>query len=831
MKKIKSLLILLLLISGGGDGILFPSLGSVLYFRKIKILTVKFDPIEASDIKEAIIGIDIGGTKIALGIVDPAGSLTYRLEFPTPVGLDVEKVVDFITDRIILLLQKSGLPSEKIKYIGIGFPGDIGCDGTVKTAPNLPMFIGTDPKELIGQSICQKIGWPINVYMENDASAAALAEAKYGAGAGRDMFTYLTISTGIGGATVNHDVITNIEPGLYIYPDPEQPDVPLIDLASGKAITKQAKETILSYIQKHGENDLQNLTKVFQLVKIPGDTIIEKIGNLTAKEIAQAAQLGDVFSKSLFRKAGRYIGLAIIQLIEDEFPEKAFILGGSVLKAGSALWDAIVETIEEEKAKAGASSKLINFDVYKDLIIACVDEKERGILGASLITPTFTVVSRQEISKFQMILQNYNNLILVNTRDDSGQIAKAFEAIIRNKKLKDIQTLKFLDLESIYKENPEDFPKMASELISELNKSEYKQLIFIGGIELLTLEDELINNFKRLLVNPNINIFGNTTFQGYKKLEEDKELVAKINFVIKEKKPDEELQDKKILIIGATGFIGKNLFLKLSQYFQTVVGTSYTSGEFEYLDLKDHQQIEELLESYNPDIIIYAARSEGGIDSAESDPAQAWAINAEAIKFIANYFHGKFVYISSDYVFDGNQPPYTIYSQPNPLNIYGETKVAGEEIVKEKFDDYLIIRSGLMFGYGNVGDKPDFFKMVLDALKGRKNIKVDNVNIRHPVLVDDVSRLILKLISHRARGVYQINGKESLTYYEFACLIAKAFAELFDLTPEEAFSYIKGERLVQKASRPYDPHLINSDIPRDLETALQFIKSQILEKE
>ena len=148
---------------------------------------------------------------------------------------------------------------------------------------------------------------------------------------------------------------------------------------------------------------------------------------------------------------------------------------------------------------------------------------------------------------------------------------------------------------------------------------------------------------------------------------------------------------KKILITGGDGQLGN--------CFSSMFGEKHKllrPPEQEF-DITNINQVKTIIKKYNPEIIVNCAAITD-VDGCENNPILAKNINALAIKNLLDVFKGFFIHISTDYVFDGKEGPYKEGDIPNPINIYGKTKLFGEEIVKNHSKQWIILRTNVLFG-------------------------------------------------------------------------------------------------------------------------------------
>jgi dTDP-4-dehydrorhamnose reductase len=238
----------------------------------------------------------------------------------------------------------------------------------------------------------------------------------------------------------------------------------------------------------------------------------------------------------------------------------------------------------------------------------------------------------------------------------------------------------------------------------------------------------------------------------------------------------------KLLITGGSGFLGWNL----AKYAAELYEVFFTYGQHvitiggcqEYhLNLQDRSEIENLLEEIQPEIVIHTAAL-ANVDVCEKRRSLAHEINVAATTDLAKCaeeLHCRFVYISTDLVFDGQTGNYTETDRPVPLNYYGETKLLGEKTVISTMTDYLIVRMALMYGVGN-GVNGSFTDWIRDGLKRKKPVRLYTDQYRTPLFVLDGVRALFELIEKPVKNeIFHLAGKERLNRYDFG----KKFARIF----------------------------------------------------
>ena len=346
-------------------------------------------PLSCEDLAEREayrIGIDVGGTKIAIGLANANHEILSWVSIPTQDELGRESVLRRILDQIEALLLKHQVQSKQLVAVGLGFPCELDpITKLVKTAPNNQSFVDSDPGLLLQEALQARLGRRLPVWVDNDASVAALAEAKLGAGKDANRQLYLTISTDVGGARFDGQVPYNIEPGLFVFPDPEQPELPLLHLGGGIPAAQLAKSKIRTFIDLHGEQELSRFTRLFDLVAVPGETLADQIENLTGKILGEASMKGDDFAREIFIENARQVANGIAILLSEGFGEEKVILGGSVATKVPFYLDSVKATLTTLQQSQTANQALTAFEIEDSIVLAEIGD-ERGILGALLLT-------------------------------------------------------------------------------------------------------------------------------------------------------------------------------------------------------------------------------------------------------------------------------------------------------------------------------------------------------------------------------------------------------------------------------------------------------------
>lgn len=262
-----------------------------------------------------------------------------------------------------------------------------------------------------------------------------------------------------------------------------------------------------------------------------------------------------------------------------------------------------------------------------------------------------------------------------------------------------------------------------------------------------------------------------------------------------------------ILITGANGFVGQNLIQKLLQNKYKIVATGKGPNRllfhdelfvFETMDFTDENEVATVLQKYKPSVLVH-----GGAwskpDDCELNKEEAFRINVTGtVNLLRQAAQLKcfFIFLSTDFVFTGDQFIYTEESSACPVNYYGQTKLLAEGEVRKYPWDWSIVRTILVYGRCIKG-RHNIVSMVADALQNNRAIKIVDDQVRTPTYVEDLAGGIIKIMVKHATGIFHLSGKEVLTPYQMACAVAKHLQ-----LDESLITRVTQESFQQPARRP-----------------------------
>ena len=248
-----------------------------------------------------------------------------------------------------------------------------------------------------------------------------------------------------------------------------------------------------------------------------------------------------------------------------------------------------------------------------------------------------------------------------------------------------------------------------------------------------------------------------------------------------------------ILYTGAS-----NTSLVGSRVVELLGGNAPSHKDFDILDTSTFSK-------FNPKILIHFAAATK-VDACEANPEDTYTLNVVGTKNIVDYFGKKgtkIIYISTDYVFDGVNGPYNEEDAPNPINVYGKTKLEGENYVLSHCNNAVILR--IAFPYRLSGEKSDTLRWIISSIIDKKEISVfDNLKANF-TFIDDIAKALQIIIEKDFKGVIHVTGDEIETVYDTANRVLKFLGS-------EYSPYVKAKEFISSntiAKRPLNGGLIS----------------------
>jgi len=299
------------------------------------------------------------------------------------------------------------------------------------------------------------------------------------------------------------------------------------------------------------------------------------------------------------------------------------------------------------------------------------------------------------------------------------------------------------------------------------------------------------------------------------------------------------MSSRRVLVFGANGLLGQKVAdLLVRGTPASVTLSSFESApvrpmepaEYVQADITSKKDVKQAVAHAEPDVIINCAAITN-VDACETERETAWKVNVGGVEHIieaARRTGATIVHVSSDYIFDGKNGPYTEDDRPEPLSYYGKTKLAGENSLRASGMNYLIARTMILYGFA-AGVKQNFALWLIQSLEKQTPVRIVDDQLGNPTLADDLAYGLLRGVELGRTGVYNIAGRDIVSRYEFAVRIARAFS-----LDASLISPVKTAQLRQPAHRPLKSGLITLKAevelgihPSTIEQGLAVLKNQI----
>ena len=273
--------------------------------------------------------------------------------------------------------------------------------------------------------------------------------------------------------------------------------------------------------------------------------------------------------------------------------------------------------------------------------------------------------------------------------------------------------------------------------------------------------------------------------------------MAKGKNAITQKQTQNRKGKKKVLITGSNGMLGSSLLGQLKKKY------SIKGITIEDADITDINAITKVITKAKPDIVIHTA-GYTKVDDCEGNSLLAYKVNAIGTRNVAvacQKIAASMVYISTDYVFDGTKnTPYIEFDAANPLSVYGKSKLAGEEFIRQILNRFYIIRTSWLYGKGGT----NFVDTIINKAKTEKVLKVVEDQRGSPTYTNDLADKIGEIIKEEKYGIYHITNSGSCSWFDFA----KKIIDIRNIGPIRLIP-IKSSELNRPAKRPANSVLQN----------------------
>lgn len=265
--------------------------------------------------------------------------------------------------------------------------------------------------------------------------------------------------------------------------------------------------------------------------------------------------------------------------------------------------------------------------------------------------------------------------------------------------------------------------------------------------------------------------------------------------------------EKKILVTGSNGLLGQKLVYALRQR-EGIQLIATSRGEnrlnekagyiYESLDITDKDQVQDVISKYRPDCIINTAAMTN-VDACETKREECRLINVTAVENIISSIKSQtqLIHLSTDFVFDGNNGPYSETDTPHPLSYYAQSKYDSEKVVMKSEIPWTIIRTIIIYGVSENMSRLNLILWAVKSLSKGEKIRVVTDQYRAPTLAEDLADGCISAALKNKTGIYHISGKETLSIIK----IVETVAEFFGLD-KTLIEPITTSTLNQPARRP-----------------------------
>lgn len=302
-------------------------------------------------------------------------------------------------------------------------------------------------------------------------------------------------------------------------------------------------------------------------------------------------------------------------------------------------------------------------------------------------------------------------------------------------------------------------------------------------------------------------------------------------------------QKKKILVTGSNGLLGQKItdIVIAEQAFDLIatskgenrhpVKTGYT---YEDVDILDAHRLTKVIEKYRPDAIINTAAMTN-VDACETDPEGCQALNVGVVKTLASLsekYNIHLIHLSTDFIFDGEDGPYKEDDKPNPLSLYGQSKLDSERVLQESSAKWSILRTIIVYGVVADMSRSNIVLWAKGALEKGAPLNIVNDQWRMPTLAEDLAVACLLAADKEAEGVFHISGKDLFAIHELVAAVAD-----FWKLDKSLINEVSGDTFKQAAARPKRTGFILDKAreilgyePRSFEEGLAILDGQLQEK-
>ncbi len=242
---------------------------------------------------------------------------------------------------------------------------------------------------------------------------------------------------------------------------------------------------------------------------------------------------------------------------------------------------------------------------------------------------------------------------------------------------------------------------------------------------------------------------------------------------------------KKILITGSNGLLGQKIvynLLERENYKIKIIASARGENrlkekngyEFVSLDITDKESVNRVFDVYKPNVVVNTAAMTN-VDQCESEREACWELNVNAVKYLAKASEtigAHLIQLSTDFVFDGENGPYSEGDEPNPLHYYAESKLASERVLQEYDIQWSIARTIIIYGIVDDMSRSNLVLWAKSSIENKQTINVVNDQYRSPTLAEDLAEGCIMIAEKEAQGIFHLSGPETHCILDLVYMVA-----------------------------------------------------------
>ena len=274
----------------------------------------------------------------------------------------------------------------------------------------------------------------------------------------------------------------------------------------------------------------------------------------------------------------------------------------------------------------------------------------------------------------------------------------------------------------------------------------------------------------------------------------------------------------RVLVVGGSGLLGQYVIEEAARRGHAIIAThrgpapARTAASWKELDLRDREEIREVVRFAAPSLVVNAAALTD-VDGCEDRPEEAQVVNAlapAALASAARSAAAALVQVSTDYVFDGSGPA-SETTEPNPLNVYGRTKLEGERRVLQVHPDALVLRMSAVFGWNRISRKANSVTRILQGVEGGEEVRLFQDQRLTPTYARTAAQALFDLAEGGHHGLFHVASRDCVSRYEMGQAVVEAFG-----IPGAKLVPVAMRSIALRAPRPAAPCLVVQKVEETL---------------